>query len=158
MASSTGMYFAYRTPYGPVTIRTSERGVTHVAFGDVALSGERHPSTLATAAANQLLEYFAGKRTGFDVPLDPAGSAFQRAVWDELARIPYGQARTTSDVAELIGKPGSHRAVGAAVKKNPLAILVPDHRIVGSNGRPAGADATARLKGALLDMERNRLT
>ena len=157
MAPRTGTYFAYRTPYGPVTIRTSERGVTHVAFGDVPLPGVRRPSALATSAADELLEYFAGKRTFFDVPLDPEGSAFQRAVWDELSRIPYGSARSTAQVAELMGKPESYRSVGAAVKKNPLAILVPDHRVVGANGRPAGADASARLKGALLDMERSHL-
>ena len=158
MASSTGMYFAYRTPHGPITIRTSDRGVTHVAFGDVDLPGVRHPSQLATRTANELLEYFAGKRTFFDIPIDAEGSAFQRAVWSELARIPYGASRTTAEVAALMGKPGSYRSVGTAVKKNPLAILVPDHRVVGSDGRPIGADASARLKRALLDMERKRLT
>ena len=78
-------------------------------------------------------------------------------MWDELSRIPYGSARTSAEVASLMGCPGSYRAVGAAVRKNPLAVLVPDHRVVGSDGRPSGSGAAARLKSALLDMERSRL-
>ena len=157
MASSTGTYFPYRTPHGHLTIRASARGITHVVLGDVELAGLRRPSALANRAATELLEYFAGKRAAFDVPLDAEGSAFQLAVWDELSRIPYGSARTSAEVASLMGCPGSYRAVGAAVRKNPLAVLVPDHRVVGSDGRPSGSGAAARLKSALLDMERSRL-
>ena len=137
MAARVGTHYAYRTPHGLVTIATSDRGVTRVVFGDAPLPGERRPS---------------GKRRAFDVPLAPAGTPFQLAVWRELERIPYGETLTTADVAALLDKPSSYRAVGNAVHKNPLAVLVPDHRIVGAGGAPLGANA--RLRGALLALER----
>ena len=152
MPACAPSYFVYRTPYGPMTIRASAEGVTDVAFGDVALDGRRMPTELASRTATELLEYFAGKRRAFDVPLAPAGTPFQLAVWRELERIPYGETLTTADVAALLDKPSSYRAVGNAVHKNPLAVLVPDHRIVGAGGAPLGANA--RLRGALLSLER----
>ena len=91
MAARVGTHYAYRTPHGLVTIATSDRGVTRVVFGDAPLPGERRPSELANRPATQLLEYFAGKRRAFDVPVAPAGPPFQLAVWRELERIPYGQ-------------------------------------------------------------------
>ena len=141
MAARVGTHYAYRTPHGLVTIATSDRGVTRVVFGDAPLPGERRPSELANRTATELLEYFAGKRRAFDVPLAPAGTPFQLAVWRELERIPYGETLTTADVAALLDKPSSYRAV-----------LVPDHRIVGAGGAPLGANA--RLRGALLALER----
>lgn len=157
MTARTGTYYAYRTPHGPVTIRVENGGITNVAFGDIELPGERRPSKLANQAATELLEYFAGKRRSFDLPLAPIGSDFQLRVWDELARIPYGQSRTSAEVAAAIGSPGSYRMVGAAVRKNPIAVLVPDHRVTGAGGKPSGAGAEARLRGALLELERARI-
>ncbi len=147
-------HFAYRTPYGPVTIRTCNEGITDVALGDVALAGPRQPSALSNQAATELLEYFAGKRRSFDVPLALQGSAFQRAVWDALSQVPYGETRTSAQLADLLGKPGSYRAVGAALRKTRAASLVPGHRLVGADGRIPGADKTAQLRRALLEMER----
>ena len=152
MAARAGTHYAYRTPHGPVTIAANERGVTRVVFGDAPLPGERRPSELANRTATELLEYFAGKRRAFDVPLAPDGTPFQLAVWSAIERIPYGQTLTTADVASLLDKPTSYRAVGNAVHKNPLAVLVPDHRIVGASGAPIGSNA--RLRGALLALER----
>lgn len=152
MPPRAGTHYVYWTPHGPMTIGTSERGVTIVAFGDAKLPGDRRPSELANRTATQLLEYFAGKRRSFDVTVDPEGSPFQLAVWSELVRIPYGRTLTAADVATLLDKPGSHRAVGSAVHRNPLAVLVPDHRIVGVDGKPLGANA--RLRTALLALER----
>lgn len=157
MTARTGTYYAYRTPHGPVTIRVENGGITNVAFGDVELPGERRPSELASRAATELLEYFAGKRRFFDLPLAPDGSDFQLRVWDELARIPYGQSRTSAEVAAAIGSPGSYRMVGAAVRKNPIAVLVPDHRVTGTGGKPSGAGAETRLRAALLELERTRI-
>lgn len=154
MPPSVGTHYVYWTPHGPMTIGTNERGVVRVAFGDAELPGDRRPSELANRTATQLLEYFAGKRRAFDVPLAPDGSPFQLAVWRELERIPYGRSLTAADVASLLEKPGSHRAVGNAVHRNPLAVLVPDHRIVGADGKPLGANA--RLRAALLALERER--
>lgn len=157
MAANTPTHFPYRTPYGMVTIRTSDAGITDIAFGDVALEGARQPSELANRTATELLEYFAGKRRTFDLPLAPAGSDFQRAVWDELSRVPYGATSTSADIARALGRPSSYRAVGAAVRANPVAVLVPDHRVVGANGRPLGTGARSRLGAALLDKERGRI-
>lgn len=154
MAPNIGTHFAYWTPHGPVTIAASERGVTGVAFGDAPLTGQRRPSELSNRTATQLLEYLAGKRRTFDVPLAPEGTPFQLAVWRALERIPFGETLTTADVASLLGKPESYRAVGSAVHKNPLSVLVPDHRIVGANGFPIGPNA--KLRGALLALERER--
>ena len=154
MAARVGTHYAYRTPHGLVTIATSDRGVTRVVFGDAPLPGERRPSELANRTATELLEYFAGKRRAFDVPVSPRGTAFQRAVWDELARTPYGETRTSAQLASALGVPGSYRAVGAAVRRNPVAVLVPDHRVVGADGRTPGAGKASQLRRALLAFER----
>ncbi len=157
MAKNAPTYFAYRTPHGPVTIRACGAGITHVVFGDVELDGARRPSEPTNRAATQLQEYFAGKRRTFDVPLALEGSLFQQAVWNELARVPYGETVTNAQLARRMGKPSAYRAVGAAVHENPAAIVVPDHRVVGANGRTLGAGAQARLRCALLGQERSRL-
>lgn len=156
MTPGSGTYFVYHTPHGPITIRTEADGVAEIAFGEAALAGELKPSDLSNRAANQLLEYFAGKRRAFDVPLALHGSDFQQSVWEAVARIPYGQTRTYADVADAIGHPGSHRAVGAAVRKNIIPLLIPDHRVVGANGVPRGSGAWARLRTPLLEAERAR--
>ena len=149
MTTRFATYYAYRTPHGPVTIRARENGIANVAFGDAEMEGERRPSELTNRAATELLEYFAGKRRGFDLPFAPEGSDFQRAVWGGVLCIPYGETLTASQLAR-----GSHRATGAAVRRNPMAVLVPDHRVVDAHGRPPGADAASRLHGALLELER----
>lgn len=147
-------YFAYHTPYGPITIRASKNGITNVAFGDVPMEGNRKPNRLSNQAATELLEYFAGRRHAFELPLSPDGTPFQHAVWSEIAHIPYGETRTNAQIASAIGKSGSFRAVGVAVRANPLNILVPSHRVVGANGRIPGADKPAQLRRALLELER----
>lgn len=154
MNSREQTHYVYRTPHGPITIGVAGGSVSAVALGDVALAGTRKPTALSNECANQLLEYFAGKRTSFDLPLKLQGSAFQREVWNALQNIPYGQTRTTSEIAEAIGKPGSFRMVGSAVRKNPLVVLVPAHRVVGANGKTPGSDAQAQRRAAFLELER----
>lgn len=150
-------YYAYPTPYGPVTIGVTNGAVTRLVLGDVSLEGARKPSAASNKAATELQEYLAGKRREFSVAAAPAGSDFQRAVWRAAQNIPYGEARTNNEVAEILGKPGAFRAVGAAVRQNPTPLLVPAHRIVGANGRASGNDEHARLRDALLRMEREFL-
>lgn len=147
-------HYVYRTPHGPITIGVTGEAVSAVALGDVKLAGPRKPTALSNECANQLLEYFAGKRSSFNIPLKLQGSAFQREVWQALQNIPYGQTRTMSEVAEAIGKPESFRMVGSAVKKNPLVVLVPAHRVVGANGKTPGTDAQAQRRAAFLELER----
>lgn len=149
-------YFSYPTPHGPLTIRANGRGVTDVAFGDCELTGKREASRLTNQAATELQEYFAGKRRVFTVRIDPAGSAFQKAVWNELAALPYGRTCTSSDIARAIGKPGAHRSVGTAVNRNPLSIIVPDHRVVDGAGGPLGTGKRARMRHALLAAEQRQ--
>ena len=107
---------------------------------------------LAEARA-QLLAYFAGERTSFDLTLAPRGTTFQRKVWDALCRIPYGVTRTYGQIADEVGAPGSARAVGSANHDNPIAIVVPCHRVVGANGTLVGYAGGLAQKRALLDLE-----
>jgi methylated-DNA-[protein]-cysteine S-methyltransferase len=105
------------------------------------------------AAREQLAEYFAGVRTRFDLPLAPVGTSFQQAVWTALGAIPSGTTSTYRELATRIGRPGSARAVGAAVGRNPLSIVIPCHRVVGSDGSLTGYAGGLERKRALLTLE-----
>lgn len=129
MASSQSTYCTYATPHGPITLRATRHGVAEIVFGKQNLEGTCAASAVTNEAATQLQEYLAGKRTAFTVPLDLQGSSFQKAVWTELCSIPYGQTRTAADIAQALGKPGSHRSVGTAIRQNKLAPFVPSHRV-----------------------------
>ena len=107
-------------------------------------------------AVAQLHEYFAGERTGFDVALRPAGTSFQRRVWDALSEIPYGETRSYGEIARQIGQPGAARAVGLANARNPVPIIVPCHRVIGANGALTGYAGGLQAKCALLDLEQAR--
>lgn len=104
----------------------------------------------------QLTEYFGGKRQSFDLPLAPGGTEFQRQVWSALQEVPYGETRTYGEIAALIGRPNASRAVGGACGKNPILLLIPCHRIVGSDGDLTGFSAAGgtALKRQLLTHER----
>jgi O-6-methylguanine DNA methyltransferase len=107
------------------------------------------------AAAAQILEYLEGKRTAFDLALDPRGTEFQCAVWQALLAIPYGETRSYSEVARSVGRPDAVRAVGAASGANPLAIVVPCHRVIAASGSLTGYGGGLELKARLLAMERS---
>jgi methylated-DNA-[protein]-cysteine S-methyltransferase len=100
-----------------------------------------------------LLEYFAGRRRRFELPLAPAGTAFQRQVWDALATIPWGELRSYADIARAIERPTAVRAVGAANGRNPLPIVVPCHRVIGSDGSLTGFAGGLEIKRQLLELE-----
>lgn len=106
------------------------------------------------AAKAQLTEYFAGTRTVFDLPLNPLGTAFQKSVWAELVKIPYGQTLSYGELARRIGNPKASRAVGLANGKNPLSIVVPCHRVIGASGKLTGYGGGLARKEALLALER----
>lgn len=154
MTSTSRTFFVYHTPLGRVTIEANGSAITRLAFGAQQLAGEERATELTNRAANQLQEYFAGKRRVFDLPLAPEGSEFQQRVWAELARIPYGQTRSYRDIAEAIGSPRAFRAVGGANNKNPIPIIVPCHRVVGANGSLVGYAYGTEVKARLLDLER----
>ena len=153
----TLQYFVYRFPYGMVTIQATNSAITRIAFGELELSGPRKPNALTNAAANQLMEYFAGKRHVFTLPLAPAGTPFQKRVWEEIATIPYGYSLSISEIAARMGEETSYRVVGAAAKKSPLAIVIPTHRIGPAAGRKLNATKANQFNAALLKEEQRHL-
>lgn len=151
--ASERTYFVYPTPMGRITLASDGASITRLVFGATELEGAQTPTALTNEAANQVQEYLAGKRETFDLPLDPAGTSFQKQVWEALRSIPYGQTRTYQQVAQMIGNPNAMRAVGGANNKNPLPILIPCHRVVGANGDLVGYAAGLKIKRFLLDLE-----
>ncbi|HEX7673945.1 MAG TPA: methylated-DNA--[protein]-cysteine S-methyltransferase [Bdellovibrio sp.] len=118
---------------------------------DEAAHDKNHP--VLVQAEDELNEYFAGTRTRFSVPLNPHGTDFQKSVWMQLRKIPYGETRSYKDLAVAIGNPSACRAVGAANGKNPLSIIVPCHRVIGSNGTLTGFAGGLEFKNYLLNLE-----
>lgn len=102
----------------------------------------------------QIIEYLDGKRKKFTLPLDLRGTDFQKKVWKELIKIPYGETRTYKDIANMIQVPKGYRAVGSALNKNPVPIIVPCHRVIGSNGSLVGFAGGLELKAKLLELEK----
>lgn len=145
---------AVDTPFGPMVLE-GEETLTRLwlpnALPDNRGRGEESP--LLRAARTQLLEYLSGARRSFDLPLDPAGTDFQRSVWEALRAIPYGQTRTYGEIAAAVGRPRAVRAVGQANHVNPLPIFIPCHRVVGKNGALTGYAGGLDLKSALLALE-----
>ena len=147
---------AIETPIGALTVVASARGVREVRWGGQAGDGvaERAASEQLKRATGQVHEYFAGERREFDVPLDLQGTAFQRAVWEELSRIPFAETRSYGEIAQAVGRPaGAARAVGAATGRNPAPIIVPCHRVVGAGGALTGFAGGIEMKRALLAHE-----
>ncbi|MGH9104666.1 MAG: methylated-DNA--[protein]-cysteine S-methyltransferase [Acidimicrobiales bacterium] len=123
------------------------------------LEGDRpkgRPSAVAKAEA-QLQAYFAGQLTRFDVPLDPRGTPWQKAVWGALAEIPFAETRSYGEIARQVGNPRAGRAVGMANNRNPIAVIIPCHRVIGSDGTLTGYGGGLDLKGRLLAHEREVL-
>ena len=145
----------YQTPFGPVTIDADESAVIRVRFGGELSAAPRKHTEIADQAAEQLAEYFSGRRQSFTVPLRPAGTPFQKRVWEELLQIPYGETVTYGQVALRIGRPTAARAVGMANHQNPIAVMIPCHRVVGANGALTGYAAGLPMKRRLLDLELN---
>ena len=137
---------------GPLTLLGTEDALTRVLFGDAFWdAGDSVP--VLEQAARELEEYFAGERRDFTVPLAPEGTAFQRLVWAELRKIPYGTTTTYGDIAARIGKSGAAMAVGQANSRNPIPILVPCHRVIGANGKLVGYTGGMHIKKTLLAVE-----
>jgi len=153
------------SPFGRLTAVASAAGVRAILWPAddpvrAGLTGAAFaPGTaeVLDETARQLAEYFAGTRTAFDLPLDLHGTPFRLAAWRALAAIPYGETRTYAEQAVLLGRPAAARAVGAANGRNPLSIVLPCHRVVGSDGSLRGFAGGIGVKAALLALEaRNR--
>jgi methylated-DNA-[protein]-cysteine S-methyltransferase len=147
------------TPLGPLTLAATPRGLALVWFDAQAHRTNEVDAPVASdhphlaLAAREFTAYWQNARTPFSVPLDPQGTEFQRAVWDVLCTIAPGALSTYGEVARRIGKPAAVRAVGAAIGRNPIGIVVPCHRVVGGNGSLTGYAAGIPRKQALLRHE-----
>jgi methylated-DNA-[protein]-cysteine S-methyltransferase len=135
--SATTCFAYYESPIGLVEIASSAGAVTSLVFVDGRRS-EMLRDDVGGEAVRQVAEYFEGSRREFDVPVEMSGTKFQRLVWNELLKIPFGNTVSYGDVARAIGKPTAVRAVGAANGQNPVSIIVPCHRVIGSDGRLTG--------------------
>ena len=140
------------SPIGPLTLAVDADcgALTAIRFGD---EGGRDDSPALVLAQRQLEEYFRGERTRFDLPLQPKGTPFQLAVWRALTEIPYGTTASYGDIARAIGRPKAFRAVGMANHCNPIPIIVPCHRVIGSDGGLTGYAGGLEIKRALLELE-----
>ena len=158
------MSLSYKTiesPVGQLKLVASDEGLVailwehdsprRVRLNDL-VADERHPVLVQTE--KQLSEYFAGKRKTFSVALDMRGSRFQKNVWDALLAIPFGETRSYGQLAKQLGNPRATRAVGAANGRNPLSIIVPCHRVIGSSGKLTGFAGGLEAKAHLLNLER----
>ena len=165
---TTIIYARTDSPVGPVWVATTETGICAVRLGAgqprgllAWLSGRidsqgepprEAPEALAPALG-QLCEYFFRTRREFDLPLDLRGTPFQRAVWEKVARIPYGTTTTYGEIARCIARPKAARAVGGANGANPLPIIIPCHRVIGARGALTGYGAGLTIKAKLLKLE-----
>lgn len=148
---------SYQSPLGWLNISCSEQGLEALEYANNPLPALEDIHSVLQQTMQQLDEYFAGDRTTFDIPLSLIGSDFQIRVWNELIKVPYGHTATYQDIANRIGNPGAVRAVGVANSKNPIPIIVPCHRIIGSDGKLTGyagglwrKEKLLKLEGALL--------
>ncbi|MDR2275449.1 MAG: methylated-DNA--[protein]-cysteine S-methyltransferase [Sphingobacterium sp.] len=154
------VYTDVESPVGKIRVVASERGLAAILW-----SGEDYTRTklstpnrddnaaLLLLAREQLLAYFDRKRTVFDLPLDMNGTAFQLKVWEALRTIPYGQTKTYGDLARQLGDIKAVRAVGGALNKNPISIIVPCHRVIGGSGKLVGFAGGLKNKSLLIDLE-----
>src|SRR5262245_18618123 len=162
--STRHVWKAMSSPVGPLTLVATDEGVAAILWQNdrpsrvpLVLDAEepRHPMLLE--AERQLDEYFAGRRTQFALPLDVDGTAFQHEVWKALLTIPFGETRSYRDIAVQIGRPKAVRAVGAANGKNPVSIVTPCHRVIGSSGALTGFAGGLDVKARLLTFEKEQL-
>jgi methylated-DNA-[protein]-cysteine S-methyltransferase len=143
------------SPVGPLTLVERDGALTQLSFG---AHGDSPATAFLQRAVTQLNEYFAGSRHSFDLPLAPSGTEFQLACWRALAEIPYGETRSYGEQARRIGRPDRARAVGAANGANPIAIILPCHRVIGADGSLVGFGGGLETKRRLLDLEAGILT
>lgn len=157
---SSMQYRIVDSPIGPLTLAGRNGRLSHLRMVDQTYEPSRDDWVADDSAfpdvVRQLAEYFDGERTEFELELDLHGTAFQRRVWNALTTIPYGETRTYGDIARHIGSPNAFRAVGLANGRNPIAVIVPCHRVIGSNGTLTGYGGGLERKQTLLELEKAR--
>jgi methylated-DNA-[protein]-cysteine S-methyltransferase len=155
-------YAQLPSPIGPLLLVGDNSGLRQLVFSENSRAAPPNPDWEQDAAAldepiRQLRAYFAGELETFDLPLAPEGTPFQQKVWNELCNIPYGQTISYGELARRIGNPNASRAVGLANGSNPISIVVPCHRVIGSNGKLTGYGGGLPIKEKLLALERRQL-
>ncbi|MES2962574.1 MAG: methylated-DNA--[protein]-cysteine S-methyltransferase [Bdellovibrionota bacterium] len=155
--------FAVKSPVGRLRIIGGDEGLRAILWPDddparvkFEIAPKKSSTPLLLDVASQLEEYFAGRRSEFDVELDFRGTDFQRSVWKELSRIGYGRTTSYGELAKRVGRPTGARAVGAAVGRNPISIVVPCHRVIGASGKLTGFAGGLGAKTHLLELESRR--
>ena len=147
------MRYIYNSKIGNILITADEKSILTVSFTDETVNFLEKNDVIDQVIL-QLDEYFSGTRRIFDLSLNPNGTEFQKRVWDELVKIPYGETRTYKEIAKMIGNENLSRAVGNANNKNPIAIIIPCHRVIGSNHKLTGYAYGLDKKKKLLDLEK----
>jgi methylated-DNA-[protein]-cysteine S-methyltransferase len=155
-------YSTFESPVGPLLLAGSKAGLLLVSFASgnrpKNVDPEWRPDTTALVeVVQQLQAYFAGERKTFDLALILEGTDFQKRVWTELRKIPYGETISYKELAEMIGSPKAVRAVGAANGANPIPIIIPCHRVIGNDGSLIGFGGGLPLKKQLLELESHQL-
>lgn len=149
-------YYLYSSFIGDLYIAADDDAITHVGFGNIDEKDDtwiRKETPVIARAHTQLEEYFNGKRQVFDLPLEPSGTLFYQKVWKALQNIPYGETRSYKDIAISVGCPKGFRAVGMANHNNPIAIIIPCHRVVTADGNLGGYAGGIEIKRRLLELE-----
>ena len=153
------MVFFYEKEIGKIGIGEDNGAITDIFFGTEIdpIDTELWETPLIKKASKQLDEYFQGTRKNFDLPIFTKGTPFQQRVWDALKTIPYGETRSYKDIAVQIGKSKACRAVGMANNRNPISIIIPCHRVIGSKGELVGYGGGLNIKEQLLSLEGKKL-
>lgn len=147
-------FYQFETPIGWLSLGAEDGAIVRVYLPNAPTPRlMSHPTPLLERAREQILEYFAGERKEFDLPINPMGTPFQQKVWQALRDIPWGQTRSYRDIARAVDCPGGFQAVGQANSSNPLPILIPCHRVIAADGSLGGYSGGPEVKKALLAVE-----
>jgi methylated-DNA-[protein]-cysteine S-methyltransferase len=144
----------YVSPIGPLEVAGTEEGILSIEFSERSAVPAGRPAPCLKECFRQLEEYFAGRRRAFTLRLDLRGTPFQKRVWNELLKVPFGRTVAYRDIAAALGNPRSTRAVGGANHRNPVSIVVPCHRVIGADGGLTGYGGGLRRKEWLLAHEK----
>ncbi|MDD2627517.1 MAG: methylated-DNA--[protein]-cysteine S-methyltransferase [Clostridia bacterium] len=148
-------YYSYNTPIGYLTIIEDKNCITNIEFGlNSNIDGKKEETHNILMVEKQLNEYFNGSRFSFNLPLRPTGTEFQNKVWNVLIKIPYGETRSYKEIAIEVGSPKASRAVGMACNKNPIAVVIACHRVLGINKKLVGYAGGLDKKDFLLTLEK----
>jgi methylated-DNA-[protein]-cysteine S-methyltransferase len=155
-STNTTLYDTVDSPLGELLLAGDGEALTALRMNGSPGRGWRHEPGPFREAAAQLRSYFAGELRDFELPLDPNGTGFQRQVWAALRGVPYGSTISYAELAAAVGMPGAARAVGAANGRNPIAVVIPCHRVIGASGALTGYGGGLGRKRLLLDLESGR--